>query len=274
MKSDLLKLKIVQFEAMPGRVEEIQNEAVISDLSYEQKYLYKMCLSVQNGELIEAQLETAQPGVLDNARWLTRANRILRLYVSTESPMPQLKRLVHNIVNFYASSWFTIKRRFHFWQGAQNYLDIIKSFRLLPVGDQEIQKRALVRNSFFAHPENILVGALYSLDLENRKFAVRKILEKRANEEGSLRVFRTPSCINFTANSLRELLPEAEWSQLPFTSPPILSDLTNAQIQGILEGQDPPLLHCEAPCHSQSVERAVKLMAEATGRYSEHQNQR
>jgi len=66
---------------------------------------------------------------------------------------------------------------------------------------------------------------------------------------------------------LSELLPEAEWDRLPFTSPPILSELTDVQIKGILEGQ-------EAPCHSQSVKRAVKLMAEATGHYSEHSNQR
>ena len=43
MKSNLLKLPIVQFEPMPGCVKEIQNAAVISYLSYEQKYLYKMC---------------------------------------------------------------------------------------------------------------------------------------------------------------------------------------------------------------------------------------
>ena len=121
-----------------------------------------------------------------------------------------------------------------------------------------------------------MVGALYSSDLENRKFAARKILEIRANanSDESVRVFQTPQQINFTASSLRELLPEAEWDRLPFTSPPILSELTDVQIQGILEGQNPPLLNCEAPCHSQSVERAVKLMAEATGRYSEHSNQR
>ena len=49
------------------------------------------------------------PGNINHARWLIRANRILRLYVSNKNPEENLVHLVSNILNLYAPCWFHIK---------------------------------------------------------------------------------------------------------------------------------------------------------------------
>ncbi|GBM24542.1 hypothetical protein AVEN_217122-1 [Araneus ventricosus] len=51
-------------------------------------------------------LAKGQPGTLNLARWLTTANRILRLYISTSN---QLIILVVFTLRVYAPSWFRIK---------------------------------------------------------------------------------------------------------------------------------------------------------------------
>jgi len=59
------------------------------DLSMEQKYLYEICLAVSCGEC-GADLAARRPGPVVHSRWLTTANRILRLYISTDSPSANL----------------------------------------------------------------------------------------------------------------------------------------------------------------------------------------
>ncbi|GBM15759.1 hypothetical protein AVEN_248553-1, partial [Araneus ventricosus] len=53
-------------------------------------------------------LVKCQPGTLNLARWLTIANRILRLYISTSDPSNELITLVVFFLRVYAPSWFRI----------------------------------------------------------------------------------------------------------------------------------------------------------------------
>jgi hypothetical protein len=61
-----------------------------NDLITDQKYLHEMHQAVSSGMLSE-DLAKRSPGSLNHARWVTTANRILRLYVSVESPSKNLK---------------------------------------------------------------------------------------------------------------------------------------------------------------------------------------
>ena len=81
---------------------------VVDDLSTDQRYLYRICCAIQEGQL-ENGLADCQPGPLNMARWLTLANRIARLYVATANPSNALKRLTFVLTNFYAPSYFYIK---------------------------------------------------------------------------------------------------------------------------------------------------------------------
>jgi hypothetical protein len=79
-----------------------------ADLSSDQQYLYAMCQAVSSGSC-HADLALQKPGPLVHSRWLTTANRLLRLYVSTENPSENLVALASYVVKVYAPVWFTIK---------------------------------------------------------------------------------------------------------------------------------------------------------------------
>ena len=73
---------ILNFSTIPGKVSTLP-EDIISDLSTDQKYLYKACIAIQNGvDSHKLFLESSQPGCLNNGTWLTKANHILRYYMS------------------------------------------------------------------------------------------------------------------------------------------------------------------------------------------------
>lgn len=100
---------IVNYTAVDSPLARIIPDLDIVDLSSDQKYLLAICKSVISG-VPEEGLEGKSPGKLSHARWLTTANRILRLYISTDSPCETLQKLTEFIVEVYAYCWFTIKR--------------------------------------------------------------------------------------------------------------------------------------------------------------------
>ena len=64
-----------------GKVNDVSVD-VMTDLNTDQIYLLKVYLAVQQGYAASEHisfLQTAMPGNLNHARWLTQANRILRL---------------------------------------------------------------------------------------------------------------------------------------------------------------------------------------------------
>ena len=60
------------------------------DLSTDQKYLYDMCNAISVG-ICPVALSLRNPGLMNHSRWLTTANRTLRLYVSTLNPSYELR---------------------------------------------------------------------------------------------------------------------------------------------------------------------------------------
>ena len=69
---------IVQFNPIPGNLPPVDANI----LSTDQKYLYEIHTAVSTGIIPEG-LASRSPGCLNHARWLTTANRLLRIYVST-----------------------------------------------------------------------------------------------------------------------------------------------------------------------------------------------
>ena len=84
MKNKVHQLQLVTFQAVFSDIPQLSSQAV-NDLSTDQRYLYEMCQAVSMGKVSE-ELGRRSPGALHHARWLTRANRILRLYVSSLNP--------------------------------------------------------------------------------------------------------------------------------------------------------------------------------------------
>ena len=111
LNRDLRLLPLQHYKPIEGCIVEIPSD-VLTQLSSNQLYLYQIGMSVQKGEsyLSNSDITFRAPGELHHARWLTRANRILRLYVSKSNPSQSLEKIVHFLVSFYIPGWFHIKQ--------------------------------------------------------------------------------------------------------------------------------------------------------------------
>lgn len=78
-------------------------------LSTDQKYLLQICQAVASGHC-PPELANAKPGKIYNSRWLTKASRILRLYIGTSRPNAKLRNLVEFLMKVYAPVWFAIRK--------------------------------------------------------------------------------------------------------------------------------------------------------------------
>lgn len=116
--SNCEELPISEFEKIPVNLPDVN----ISELSTDQKYLLEITNAVSSGHCPLA-LSKRAPGAMNHSRWLTTANRLLRLYVATADPSDSLKTLARYVVTVYAQMWFSIKSKpsckdgsRHLWQ--------------------------------------------------------------------------------------------------------------------------------------------------------------
>ena len=91
INDDLRLLPIADFQPTKCYVDKLP-EIIISELSTDQHFFYHISMTVQHGRvyLLHHNLTSNSPGALNQARWLTTANRILRLYISTPNPSEEL----------------------------------------------------------------------------------------------------------------------------------------------------------------------------------------
>lgn len=95
-----------------------------------------------------------------------------------------------------------------------------------------------------------------------RQLAFRRLLKARKQEPKgkSVRTFQPPT-INFAASNYIELI---DWSKCKLTPPPIMSNVSTQSLEELINTNVLPefeLIKC--PCHTQSVERIVKLVTES-----------
>jgi len=92
-----------------------------------------------------------------------------------------------------------------------------------------------------------------------RELGLRRVLKAKQSTLPS-RQFQVPA-INLAASDYVDLI---DWSSCTATVPPILSKLTVAELQSLISGETSHVISIEKfPCHTQSVERCVKLVTEA-----------
>lgn len=241
----------------------------ISDLSKDQKYLLLISKAIKWGKCSD-DLEHCNPGPLCHARWLTTANRILRVYISTEKPNTKLLKLVMFILKVYVPVWFLIKSKNTIGLGAKHFFEILKRSRYMPTVERKIVTDCLKRNAYFAFPENLFLSMLVDDRKEVRRFALEKIIEAREiaelpNEqrEHSIRHFQLPD-LQINANDYTEMI---DWNQQKITPPPVLNNTSTDELRNILSSNDNEPKYVwefeNFPCHTQAVERTVKLVTEA-----------
>ena len=251
------QLDIVNFTAIPAP--EIKTDE--KDLSCDQKYLLNMFKAVTNGSA-STQLASQKPGPLNHSRWLTTACRILRLYVATSEPSSVLLDLVRYIMNLYVPVWFSIKRRNSCSDGARHFFKLLNFSQSQAKRVRDIVNKVLQRNAFFAHPENILLAMLLDKDEHIRELGWRRILKSRIDSSKERRTFIVPKLL-FDSNRYYGMI---DWQCTGVSEPPLVHDISSAVIENNIKLRIlPKKLFPILPCHTQAVERSVKLVTEASG---------
>lgn len=248
-------LPVIRFEPIACDLPEV----VTAELSTDQNYLYQICTAISKGEC-SLDLSNLSPGKLAHSRWLTTANRILRLYVASENPSSNLQELTKFIQNVYAPTWFDIKFNPSCKHGAKNVWKTIKRSRYLKAELKNIIDPVIQRNAYFLHPENILISMLADDRIHVRELALRRILKARTAGHQTLRSFVIPK-INFDASDYIDLI---DWHATVITLPPILANLTTKEIEDLIIKDSNKMVELIAlPTHTQAVERCVKLVSES-----------
>lgn len=262
IKASLIDLDVINFETIEFPCTEIINS---DDLNSDQRFLHEICCAISKGVLSE-QLKKRKIGPICHSRWTTTANRILRVYVSDEEPSDILKTIAEFIVKVYAPAMFAIKHKSSMVYGPIHLAQIVKSSQFLPPVYRGIVNNNIAINGYFAHPEHITLALLNDEDENIRLKGWNSILTARENipEEESIRHFRIPE-INFSCTSYLNLI---DYEKAVHTNPPILIDFpfTRADIDELASKQ---ILEHEfakhfkkIPCHTQAVERTVKIVTE------------
>ena len=95
-------------------------EDVIGDLSTDQKYGYMMVNAIRTG-VVSVDLANMDIGPVNHSRWLTTANRFIRLSVSKDGfkgkNLTNLQLIVEFIVGVYYPLWFEAKVKNNFTEG-------------------------------------------------------------------------------------------------------------------------------------------------------------
>ena len=175
------KNPVVRFKPIEAR--EPLRSIDVDDLSTDQKYLYAVCLAVTYGKF-HNDLEYKNPGNICQSRWLTLANRVLRLYASVSTPSENLKTLADFIVNVYVPTWFDIKCQPKCINGPIHLWNMIKRMQhLSETFQKEVLESMVKRGAYYAHQENVLIAMINDNNVTIRELGFRRILKARQESE-------------------------------------------------------------------------------------------
>ena len=136
--------------------------------------------------------------------------------------------------------------------GACHMFYMLELTRDLEQKSQDIVHKVLQNNSYFCHPENIIVSCLADPSKEVRSHGVHYILEARKNINPQHQPCQfLPPKINFAAKSYTDMI---DWSKEQKMEPPLTIQMTENEI---LESLEKLLKLPSYPCHTQDVERLV-----------------
>lgn len=260
-------MNVVQFNKVDFKFDVTKLSNTSELLSSDQKYLFDMCCAISAGQCSTA-LAKRSPGKLNHARWLTLANRILRLYVTKSQPSVKLRILVQYILYAYAPSFFNIKCSSSVLNGSIHFANLIKSTRFLPEKYLTTVNATLQRNGYFAHPENILLAMVNDDDENVRREGWLKIIHARRNEidNGIIRPFEIPK-INFGCVGYTDMV---NLYNRNLTAPPLLREI-QVDLDTLDEFASQKVTDIcldidliKTPCHTQAVERCIKIVTEAS----------
>lgn len=260
-ETDFENLPVVNYEPISADAIDI-NQEYISDLSTDQKYLLQMYQTVSSGSCGPA-LASQKPGKMAHSRWLTTASRALRLYISTENPSENLKLVVLFIMQVYAPMWFKIKCQSDLASAPLHIFETLSRCQKLPLRIRDTVIPVIERNSYGAHHEALLYAMVTGTNDTYKELGWRRILKSREDKKptGRIRTFRVPK-LNTNASNYINLI---DWNAITtLTEPPLTASIPSDEINTMIHTKNFSFDFQKLPCHTQNVERHIKLVTEAS----------
>lgn len=240
---------------MPGHMDELI-------FSTDEKYLYEISKAVATGNCPQA-LANKMPGMLHHARWLTKASRVLRLYVSSVEPSKKLIDIVWYIMKVYVPIYFGIKCKKSVVYSSIHFFNVLKYARYLSKNYFDIVKNVCKTNFYSAHPENLLLAMIFDDDPNVREKGYMTILRCREKfvENTLIREYTAPKIIfNESTEFYHEMI---DWNN-NITEPPFTRSISSNEITRLIHNKSkiPDEDIILVPNHIQATERHVKLVTE------------
>lgn len=196
-----------------------------------------MAHAISNGA-VSQHLANLKPGPISHSRWLTKANRLLCLYVATDNPSDNLKILATYIIKVYAPMYFNIKYNSSVVCGSALFGKFIRWTRYLePQLRDEVDTR--IQNN--AYRNNL-------------------------DDPFVLRDYKKPA-INFACTDYTNMIDLNDDKNL--FEPPFTRNIPYGDLELFLDEDDPPLDDPKIPSHIQNTERHVQLLADVSKRVLE-----
>lgn len=232
------------------------------ELSVDERYLYEISFAVSSG-VCSTTLANKQPGPIHHARWLTKANRVLREYVSNEKPSKNLIDVATYIMRVYVPTYFNVKYKPSCTHGSIHFFNVIKYSEYLPPRYLNIVKQVWKDNSYFANSENILLAMIFDANPTIRQMGYKKILKSRDESDqefGVVREYLIPRIL-YDCENYYELI---DWD-LGFTEPPFTLSKSYDEIRMLYECSGIITDNItEIPCHTQATERHIKAVTQVS----------
>ena len=239
------------------------DDEILKDLSTDQKYGYEIVQAIRSGILPE-RLANLEIGPVNHSRWNTKANRFCRMWVSLHGFKGQearhLKMIVEYIVGVYYPVWFKYKVRNHWVEGAKICLEQLQLTLLQSKQVVNIVFPHMESSAWWAHPEMLLQTLLCSSNPEDRKYAVKSIIQVRKRSDKDSEQIRTHHKVklNKKATLLKDLII---WEDEITCEPILTQNMTEAELKSL---EASPMAVPVAPVHAQNVERCVKEVTAAS----------
>ena len=192
--------------------------------------------------------------------------------------LPKLRKLANYVLNVYFPLHMDIKYKSSIVYGCVNLfkeISLVKKF-VKNKAEQGLILNCIQGNSYFAHPHNVLIAMLGDECYSIRKEAIDIIVDIRSCSYDQNLNYFLPK-VNFEAVHFRNLCSmsknDGRWVYLTFletyeyiTEPPLTIDL---DLSNFLVDR----FTSDLPCHTQSVERLVKITTDVSKRVSGRLNQ-
>lgn len=190
--------------------------------------------------------------------------------MSVENPSEELQLLTEFVMGVYIPIWFRIKCNPCVTSGASHLCETLKLTKLQPIQVQNIVLPVMQRNAYFGHPENILLCMICDERAFVRELGWRRIKNFRSAHRSlastSVRTFKIPK-LEYDCNDYINLI---QWQTVSVSEPPIIAlNVSDSELDDFIETKKLYQIF-NYPLHTQSVERAIKVVSEASSQVCGH----